>query len=142
MAKQIFLFFKIIKIGQNTFFSYINLQLSQKLAFSWGTLRRIESARLLNNIPSIRKRNKFLSLSFQNGFVECLKQQCPNIEGCYALLDPRDDECCHKCTGRIPVRPLIRLIILIILIGSGLPAPQSEWKRERWKGRGRICRWR
>ncbi|XP_018406071.1 PREDICTED: LOW QUALITY PROTEIN: BMP-binding endothelial regulator protein-like [Cyphomyrmex costatus] len=35
----------------------------------------------------------------KNGFVECLKQQCPNIEGCYALLDPRDNECCHKCTG-------------------------------------------
>ncbi|KAL6264674.1 hypothetical protein P5V15_004774 [Pogonomyrmex californicus] len=35
----------------------------------------------------------------KNGFVECLKQQCPDIEGCYALLDPRDDECCHECTG-------------------------------------------
>lgn len=37
--------------------------------------------------------------------MECLKQQCPNIEGCYALLDPRDDECCHKCTGKTLVRP-------------------------------------
>ncbi|KAL6448316.1 hypothetical protein ACFW04_000340 [Cataglyphis niger] len=35
----------------------------------------------------------------KNGFVECLKQQCPNIDGCFALQYPREDECCHKCTG-------------------------------------------
>lgn len=35
----------------------------------------------------------------KNGFVECLKHQCPNTDGCYALLEPRDDECCYKCTG-------------------------------------------
>ncbi|GAB1861165.1 BMP-binding endothelial regulator protein [Camponotus japonicus] len=37
----------------------------------------------------------------KNGFVECLKRQCPNVEGCYALLEPRNDECCYKCTGCI-----------------------------------------
>ncbi|XP_011501241.1 PREDICTED: BMP-binding endothelial regulator protein [Ceratosolen solmsi marchali] len=35
----------------------------------------------------------------KNGFVECLKQQCPSIEGCYMLLDPRKEECCQKCKG-------------------------------------------
>ncbi|XP_012224763.1 BMP-binding endothelial regulator protein isoform X2 [Linepithema humile] len=37
----------------------------------------------------------------KNGFVECLKHQCPNIEGCYALVDPHDNECCRRCTGCI-----------------------------------------
>ncbi|XP_032689367.1 BMP-binding endothelial regulator protein-like [Odontomachus brunneus] len=37
----------------------------------------------------------------KNGFVECVKQQCPSIEGCYTLLDPPDNECCHRCTGCI-----------------------------------------
>ncbi|KAK9297425.1 hypothetical protein QLX08_008855 [Tetragonisca angustula] len=35
----------------------------------------------------------------KNGFVECRKQQCPSIEGCYTLLEPREDECCHRCKG-------------------------------------------
>ncbi|RLU25530.1 hypothetical protein DMN91_001686 [Ooceraea biroi] len=37
----------------------------------------------------------------KNGFVECLKQQCPSVEGCYALLEPRNNECCYRCTGCI-----------------------------------------
>jgi hypothetical protein len=43
---------------------------------------------------------KFPPISLQNGFVECLKQQCPSIEGCYALLEPGDNECCYRCTGK------------------------------------------
>lgn len=36
----------------------------------------------------------------KNGFVECRKQhECPSIEGCYTLLEPREDECCHRCKG-------------------------------------------
>nr|XP_033206854.1 BMP-binding endothelial regulator protein [Bombus vancouverensis nearcticus] len=35
----------------------------------------------------------------KNGFVECRKQQCPSIEGCYTLLEPREEECCHRCKG-------------------------------------------
>ncbi|XP_017793128.1 PREDICTED: BMP-binding endothelial regulator protein [Habropoda laboriosa] len=35
----------------------------------------------------------------KNGFVECRKQQCPSIEGCYTLLEPHEDECCHECKG-------------------------------------------
>lgn len=35
----------------------------------------------------------------KNGFVECRKQQSPSIEGCYTLLEPREDECCHRCKG-------------------------------------------
>ncbi|CAL7941622.1 unnamed protein product [Xylocopa violacea] len=35
----------------------------------------------------------------KNGFVECRKQQCPSIEGCYTLLEPHEDECCHRCKG-------------------------------------------
>ncbi|XP_011862460.1 PREDICTED: BMP-binding endothelial regulator protein isoform X1 [Vollenhovia emeryi] len=33
----------------------------------------------------------------KNGFVECVKQQCPNIEGCYALQDPQENMCCREC---------------------------------------------
>ncbi|XP_014213427.1 BMP-binding endothelial regulator protein [Copidosoma floridanum] len=35
----------------------------------------------------------------KNGFVECLKHQCPSIEGCYMLLERRKDDCCKKCKG-------------------------------------------
>ncbi|XP_043270107.1 BMP-binding endothelial regulator protein isoform X2 [Venturia canescens] len=35
----------------------------------------------------------------KNGFVECRKQQCPSIEGCYTLMEPRKDECCRRCKG-------------------------------------------
>ncbi|XP_058789395.1 protein PTHB1-like isoform X2 [Phymastichus coffea] len=35
----------------------------------------------------------------KNGFVECLKQQCPSIEGCYMLLERKKDDCCQKCKG-------------------------------------------
>ncbi|KAJ8675657.1 hypothetical protein QAD02_011443 [Eretmocerus hayati] len=37
----------------------------------------------------------------KNGFVECLKKQCPSVDGCHMLLDPRKDECCQKCKGCI-----------------------------------------
>jgi len=84
---------------------------------------------------------KFPPISLQNGFVECLKQQCPSIEGCYALLEPGDNECCYRCTGkylRAYASPLIQLIILIVLIGPRELA--AERTGERWKKMGGVCR--
>ncbi|XP_015182767.1 PREDICTED: BMP-binding endothelial regulator protein isoform X1 [Polistes dominula] len=35
----------------------------------------------------------------KNGFVECQKQQCPNIDGCYTLLEVQENQCCRMCKG-------------------------------------------
>ncbi|XP_057336136.1 BMP-binding endothelial regulator protein isoform X1 [Microplitis mediator] len=49
----------------------------------------------VDKIPNTR----CFSCICKNGFVECLQQQCPSIEGCYTLLERHDDECCHRCKG-------------------------------------------
>lgn len=38
---------------------------------------------------------------FQNGFVECVRDQCPDEQGCYMLQDDFVDkkECCKRCKG-------------------------------------------
>ncbi|XP_046485972.1 BMP-binding endothelial regulator protein isoform X1 [Neodiprion pinetum] len=35
----------------------------------------------------------------KNGFVECPQPECPIVEGCYMLLEARDDDCCRRCKG-------------------------------------------
>jgi len=61
----------------------------------WFSAIRVKSLQQISRLQDI----KFPPISLQNGFVECLKQQCPSIEGCYALLEPGDNECCYRCTG-------------------------------------------
>lgn len=40
-------------------------------------------------------------IAFQNGFVECTKDQCPDEQGCYMLQDVFVDQkgCCRRCKG-------------------------------------------
>jgi len=42
-------------------------------------------------------------IAFQNGFVECVKDQCPDEQGCYMLQDVFVDtkECCRRCKGKL-----------------------------------------
>ncbi|XP_034945608.1 BMP-binding endothelial regulator protein isoform X2 [Chelonus insularis] len=49
----------------------------------------------VDKIPNTR----CFSCICKNGFVECVKHQCPSIEGCYTILDRSTDECCHRCKG-------------------------------------------
>lgn len=39
---------------------------------------------------------------FQNGFVECVKDLCPDEQGCYMLQDVFTDTkgCCRRCKGK------------------------------------------
>ncbi|XP_063974418.1 BMP-binding endothelial regulator protein [Diachasmimorpha longicaudata] len=53
----------------------------------------------VDKIPRVN--TKCFNCICKNGFVECLRQQCPSIEGCYTLLKARDDECCDRCKGCI-----------------------------------------
>lgn len=43
--------------------------------------------------------SKCFSCICKNGFVECPQPECPSVEGCYMLLETRDDDCCRRCTG-------------------------------------------
>lgn len=45
---------------------------------------------------------------FQNGFVECVKDQCPDEQGCYMLQDVFVDTkgCCRRCKGKHSVSQL------------------------------------
>lgn len=57
-------------------------------------------------------------LVFQNGFVECAKDQCPDEQGCYMLQDVFVDPkgCCRRCKGAL--------------------YRSFDWRRE-WNGRRR-----
>ncbi|XP_031778239.1 BMP-binding endothelial regulator protein isoform X1 [Nasonia vitripennis] len=46
-------------------------------------------------IPDI----KCFHCTCKSGMVQCVKQNCSKIEGCYVLQELRNDECCRKCKG-------------------------------------------
>ncbi|OXU23149.1 hypothetical protein TSAR_004599 [Trichomalopsis sarcophagae] len=42
---------------------------------------------------------KCFNCTCKSGMVECVKKNCPKIEGCYRLQELQNDECCQKCKG-------------------------------------------
>ena len=38
---------------------------------------------------------------FQGGRVECEKQSCPSLQGCFLIVSGQKDGCCEVCKGNI-----------------------------------------
>lgn len=49
----------------------------------------------IDKIPN----TKCFNCTCKGGFVECAKQQCPELEGCYAVQKQQQHECCRQCAG-------------------------------------------